>query len=267
MTENLHHLRSSSMNLRIAFSASKKELRVRHQGLTTLCQEGLGVGGFTQLFWTVTVGLKNEDPELIEMFSNCLDYPLLSCEMDELKTLGFWGFIKYLTYQHQLAQSIMMIAMPEYPVSVDVTTELSAITDVTFAFPVIVNGTTEAIKVTARHLRLVSKLEEMSLTLVHAVKSSIRPSESTTEPFPVQESSDSIPESASVRDPLESTQEPAPVQEPKESTPESAPVQEPTESTPESAPIQEPTESTPESAPVQKPTESTPESAPVQKPT
>ncbi len=63
MTENLHHLRSSSMNLRIAFPESKKELRVRHQDLITLCQEGLGVGGFAQLFWTVAVGLKYEDPK------------------------------------------------------------------------------------------------------------------------------------------------------------------------------------------------------------
>ncbi len=146
MTENHHHLRSSSMNLRIASPASKKELRARRQGLITLGQEGLGVGGFAQLFWTVAVGLKYEDSELIDIFNNCLDYPLPSCEMGELKTLGFWGFINYLTYQHQLAQSTKMTAMPESPVSVDVTTALSAITDAAFVFPVVVNGTTDAIR-------------------------------------------------------------------------------------------------------------------------
>ncbi len=39
-----------------------------------------------------------------------------------------------------------MTAMPESPVSVYVTTELSAVTDATFVFPVIVNATTESIK-------------------------------------------------------------------------------------------------------------------------
>ncbi len=63
--------------------------------------------------------------------------------------------------------------MPESPVSADVTTELSAITVATFVFLVVVNGTTEAIKVTPRHLRLVNKLETTSLTSVHTVKSSI----------------------------------------------------------------------------------------------
>ncbi len=66
-----------------------------------------------------------------------------------------------------------MTAIPESPVSADVTTELSAITEATFVFLVVVNGTTEAIKVTPRHLRLVNKLETTSLTSVHTVKSSI----------------------------------------------------------------------------------------------
>ncbi len=86
------------MNLRIASPATKKELRARRQGSITLHQEGLGVGGFALLFWTVVVGLKYDDLELIEFFNNCLDYPLPSCEMGELKTLDFWGFIDYLTY-------------------------------------------------------------------------------------------------------------------------------------------------------------------------
>ncbi len=43
---------------------------MRCQGLITLHQEGLGVGGFVQLFWTVAVGLKYEYPKLIDIFNN-----------------------------------------------------------------------------------------------------------------------------------------------------------------------------------------------------
>ncbi len=39
-----------------------------------------------------------------------------------------------------------MTAMPESPVSVDVTTELSAVMDAIFVFPVVVNGTTELLR-------------------------------------------------------------------------------------------------------------------------
>jgi len=76
------------------------------------------VGGLAQLFWTLAVGLEYKDSELIEIFNGCLDYPLPSWEMEELKTLGFWGFIDVFQYQSQsvtLGQVVPIYSMATAP--------------------------------------------------------------------------------------------------------------------------------------------------------
>ncbi len=93
VTENLDHHRSSSMGFRNVHPSTKKELKARRQALAAYRQNGAAISGFAQMFWTLAVGLQFKDSELIQVFNSCLDYPLFSEEMTELKTLGYWGFV------------------------------------------------------------------------------------------------------------------------------------------------------------------------------
>ncbi len=118
------------------------------------------------MFWTLAVGLQYKDSELIQVFNSCLDYPLFSEEMTELKTLGYWGFVDYLSYRFRVAQVIVnsepsakMAARPDSPASMGLMPEPSAFTDA-------VNGATKVCKATPRLTRLVSKLTETPLMSV-----------------------------------------------------------------------------------------------------
>ncbi|KAI2657438.1 GTP cyclohydrolase 1 [Labeo rohita] len=69
-----------------------------------LCQQGMGVGGLAQTFWTLVVGLELGNSELSKIFNDCLDNPLPPWEMEGLKTLDYWEFIDYLCYRILLMQ-------------------------------------------------------------------------------------------------------------------------------------------------------------------
>ncbi len=173
MTENLDHHRSSSMGFRIVHPSTKKELKARRQALAAYCQNGAAISGFAQMFWTLAVGLQFKDSELIQVFNSCLDYPLFSEEMTELKTLGYWGFVDYLSYRFRVAQVIVnsepsakMATRPDSPASMGLMPEPSAFTDATSVFPVVVNRATEVCKATPRLTILVSKLAETPLMSV-----------------------------------------------------------------------------------------------------
>ncbi len=72
--------------------------------LAALRQQGMGVGGLAQTFWTLAVGLELCNSELSKIFNDCLDNPLPPWEMEWLRSLDFWEFIDYLCY-HNLAMS------------------------------------------------------------------------------------------------------------------------------------------------------------------
>ncbi|ROL41057.1 hypothetical protein DPX16_22926 [Anabarilius grahami] len=85
MTKTLIIFRSSSMVIRIVPPTFKKERRVQLKNLTALRQQGMEVDGLAQLFWTLNPYTPSPLPELIEIFNGCLDFPLPSWEMEELK--------------------------------------------------------------------------------------------------------------------------------------------------------------------------------------
>ncbi len=88
--------------------------------LAAVRQQGLGVGGFAQTFWTLAVGLELWDSELNKVFNECLDNPLPLCEMEGLKALDYWGFIDYLCYRSLVVtpgQSVPIAVPPEMPKS------------------------------------------------------------------------------------------------------------------------------------------------------
>ncbi|XP_067300869.1 calphotin-like [Pseudorasbora parva] len=84
------------MSIRILPPANLRETVARHRCLSALRQEGLGIGGFAQFFWTMAVGLDYNDAALKDIFNTCLDDPLPAWEMDSLRSLDFWGFSRYL---------------------------------------------------------------------------------------------------------------------------------------------------------------------------
>ncbi len=90
--ENLDHHRSSSMGFRIVHPSTKKELKARRQALV-VCLSSERSSNFGIRSETLAVGLQYKDSELIQVFNSCLDYPLFSEAMTELKTLGYWGFV------------------------------------------------------------------------------------------------------------------------------------------------------------------------------
>lgn len=182
------------------------------------------------------MGLQYKDSELIQVFYSCLDYPLSSDEMTELKTIV------------NSESSVKMADRPDSPASMGLMPEPSAFTDTTSVFPVVVNGATEVSKATPRYSRLSSKLAETPLDSSSALGSvSVYKSvsvqefmselttankfalESVPEPTPVNESAS---ESASAQN---STLEPTPIISEfdlaQRYTPEPGPVQERSEST------------------------------------
>ncbi len=127
------------------------------------------------------MGHQYKDSELIQVCKSCLDYPLFSEEVTELKILGYWDFVDYLNYRFRVAQVIVnsessakMAARTDSSASMGLMPELSAFTDTTSVSPVVVNGATEVCKATPRLTRLVSKLAETPLMSVRAVWASIK---------------------------------------------------------------------------------------------
>ena len=84
------------MSIKVLPPANMQERLARHCSLTALRQDGLGVGGFAQMFWTWSRGLDYNDAALKDIFNSCLDDPLPAWEMDSLRVLDFWGFVSYL---------------------------------------------------------------------------------------------------------------------------------------------------------------------------
>lgn len=54
------------------------------------------------MFWNMAMGLELSTIELMNIFNECLDYPLPPSEMEGLKTQNFWNFINYLRYHSQI---------------------------------------------------------------------------------------------------------------------------------------------------------------------
>ncbi len=104
------------MGIRILPPASKKERKARLQMLAALRQQGMGVGGLAQTFWTLAVGLELCNSELSKIFNDCLDNPLPPWEMEGLRSLDFWEFIDYLCYRN--------LAMSCWSESIAVVTEM-----------------------------------------------------------------------------------------------------------------------------------------------
>ncbi len=238
-TRSYHHLPPSSFTLTPhtcgdLSSSHSKERTAQHQRLMALRQQGTEVGGFAQTFWTSTVGLDYNESVLKDFFNVCLDDPLPQWEMEGLRILDFWGFVRYLHHQW---------ATPDHSEPFQ-----------GFSHQPWPSDPTE--KRRLRRKRNTNSTQEpapfQELT------------ESTPEPAPFQELTESTPVPAPFQELTESTPKPAPFQELTESAPEPAPVQELTESTPEPAPFQELEESAPEPAPFQKLEESAPEPAPFQ---
>ncbi len=286
------------MGIRILPLASKKERKARLQMLAALRQQGMGVGGLAQTFWTLAVGLELCNSELSKIFNDCLDNPLPLWEMEGLRSLDFWEFIDYLCYRN-LAMSCWSESIavpPEMPDPAPVDDEPSlplshkrrsrrrraAKSALVVSSPVVLEDLTLVVSspVVLEDLTLVVSspvvLEDPTLVISSPVVRedlTLVVSVVTTEP-PNFTAAAAIVKKAVFAFGLwtflrgwehsEFTPEPAPVREPSESTPEPAPVREPSGSTPEPAPVQEPSESTPELAPVQEPSESIPELIPVQ---
>ncbi len=103
------------MGIQILPPASKKERKARLQMLAALCQQGMGVGGLAQTFWTLAVGLELCNSELSKIFNDCLDNPLPPLEMEGLRS---WQFIGYLCYRnlvmsYRSAPTAVLPKMPE----------------------------------------------------------------------------------------------------------------------------------------------------------
>ncbi len=84
-------------------SATLRERTAQHQRLMALRQQGTEVGGFAQTFWTSPVGLNYNESVLKDFFNVCLDDPLPQWEMEGLRILNFWGFVRYLHHRSQWA--------------------------------------------------------------------------------------------------------------------------------------------------------------------
>ncbi len=205
--------------------ATLKERTAHHQKLMALRQQGTEAGVFAQTFWTLAVGLNYNESALKDLFNVCLDDPLPQWEMEGLRILDFWGFVRYLHHRSQWAT-------PDHsePLRRD--------------FP------TSPGPLTPTEKRRMRRKRNTNSTL------------SAPEPTPFRELEESTPEPAPFRELEESTPEPAPFRELEESTPEPAPFRELEESTPEPAPFRELEESAPEPAPFRELEESAPEPAP-----
>ncbi len=83
--------------------ATLKERTARHQKLMALRQQGTEAGVFAQTFWTLAVGLNYNESALKDLFNVCLDDPLPQWEMEGLRILDFWGFVRYLHHRSQWA--------------------------------------------------------------------------------------------------------------------------------------------------------------------
>ncbi len=91
------------MDREICPPATLKERMARHQKLMALHQQGTEAGGFAQTFWTLAVGLNYDESVLKDFFNVCLDDPLPQWEMEGLRILDFWGFVRYLHHRSQWA--------------------------------------------------------------------------------------------------------------------------------------------------------------------
>ncbi len=89
--------------LRIRCASPLRERTAQHQRLMALRQQGMEVGGFAQTFWTLTVGLDYNESVLKDFFNVCLDDPLPQWEIEGLRILDFWGFVRYLHHRSQWA--------------------------------------------------------------------------------------------------------------------------------------------------------------------
>ncbi len=74
-----------------------------HQKLMALRQQGQRQEFFAQTFWTLAVGLNYNESALKDLFNVCLDDPLPQWEMEGLRILDFWGFVRYLHHRSQWA--------------------------------------------------------------------------------------------------------------------------------------------------------------------
>lgn len=84
------------MSFKILSPANEKERLLRLQALMAERQQGLEVGAFAQSFWTLSVGLRLSDYELINIFNQCLDHPLSRKGMEDLMIAQFWDFVIHL---------------------------------------------------------------------------------------------------------------------------------------------------------------------------
>ncbi len=71
--------------------------------LMALRQQGMEVGGFSQILWSLALGLEYNDGALKDFFNACLDDPRSHWEMEGLGLLDFWGFARYLHWRSQWA--------------------------------------------------------------------------------------------------------------------------------------------------------------------
>ncbi len=66
----------------------------RHRQLMALRQQGCEIGGFAQLFWSLTLGLGYNDETLKDFLNICLDDSLSQWEMEETQDPGLLGLRK-----------------------------------------------------------------------------------------------------------------------------------------------------------------------------
>ncbi len=190
------------MGIRVLPRATGKERLARFRQLMALRQQGSEIGGFAQLFWSLALGLGYNDEALKEFLNICLDDSLFQEEMEGLRILDFWGFVKYFHHRSSWATPGQ-----SEPIRRD--------------FPTSPGLPTPTGKRRLRRRRAAKFLPVVSSSVVR---------EDLT---PVV--SESTPELALVQEPSESTPELALVQEPSEFAPELAPVQKPSEFTSELA--------------------------------
>ncbi|XP_016414799.1 uncharacterized protein LOC107745439 [Sinocyclocheilus rhinocerous] len=219
------------MCFRITRPATWQERAARFKALTGLRQEGGDAGAFAQLFWNYSVGLGFNDGALKDFFNGCLDDPLSHWEMKGLETLNFWDFTWYLV------QRVQWVKPGQQEPFVGILLPVLALLRLLRRGGRDGRGRSSPV-VLEDPMWVVSEIATETTLVVEWL-------ESTSEPAPVQEQSESPPDSAPVCESSESILEPAPVQERTESSPEFTPVDERPESTPEPVPIQERTESTP----------------------
>ncbi len=182
------------MGIRVLPPATGKEWLARFRQLMALRQKGSEIGGFAQLFWSLALGLGYNDEALKEFLNICLDDSLFQEEMEGLRILDFWGFVKYLHHRSSWATPGQ-----SEPIRRD--------------FPTSPGLPTPSGKRRLRRRRAAKFLPVVSSLVVREDLTPVA-SESTPELAPVQEPSESSPELAPVQEPSESSPELAPVQEP-----------------------------------------------------